>query len=372
MIKKGKLRVVVLFGGRSTEHEVSLISALSIFKAIDRSKYDVIPVKISKDGQWLLFPPPDQLDSIEALQSNEGDLVFAGDPLTRGFYRISRGGKKFESILAPLLVDVVFPVLHGTFGEDGSVQGLLGTADLPYVGGGVLASSIGMDKIVMKQIFFQNNLPAPDYMWFLRKDWEKSADVIQKGIEKEIGFPCFVKPANTGSSVGISKVHDLSDLATQIDLAGEYDRKILVEKAIDARELECSVLGNDDPKASVVGEIIPAHEFYDYEAKYISDRSQTLIPADIPREMSERIQQLAVTAFKAVDCAGMARIDFFMERETNHIYINEINTIPGFTPISMYPKLWEASGIPYSQLIDRLIELALERHRDLHRSKFRK
>ena len=372
MIKKRKLRVVVLFGGRSTEHEVSLISALSIFKAIDQSKYDVIPVKISKEGQWRLFPHPDQLDSIETLQSNEGSLLLAGDPLMKGFLQVVQGERGSESTLFSVDVDVVFPVLHGTFGEDGSVQGLLGMADLPYVGGGVLASSIGMDKIVMKQIFFQNNLPAPDYMWFLRKDWEKSADVIRKGIEKEIGFPCFVKPANTGSSVGISKVHDLSELATHIDLASEYDRKILVEKAIDARELECSVLGNDDPEASVVGEIIPAHEFYDYEAKYISDQSQTLVPAEIPEEISKRIQRLAVAAFKAVDCAGMARIDFFMERETGHLFVNEINTIPGFTPISMYPKLWEASGISYSRLIDRLIELALERHHDLHRSKFRR
>lgn len=366
-----KLRIAVLFGGRSTEHEVSLNSALSILKNIDRSKYVVIPVKISQEGRWRLFHDLHELNTIEDLQSDGGELIFAGDPLTKGFFQISRGDGDSESKCFPLAVDVVFPVLHGTFGEDGSLQGLLSMANLPYVGGGILASSVGMDKIVMKQIFFQNDLPAADYLWFLRKDWERKADVIKKGIQKEIGFPCFVKPANTGSSVGVSKAHNLSQLIKCIALAIQYDRKILVEKAIDARELECSVLGNDDPKVSVVGEIIPANEFYDYDAKYHSDQSQTIVPADISEEISKGVQQLAVAAYKAVDCAGMARVDFLLECETNRLFVNELNTIPGFTPISMYPKLWEASGISYSELIDQLIELALERHRDLHGSTFR-
>ncbi|MBN2030195.1 D-alanine--D-alanine ligase [bacterium] len=372
MKPKQKVRVAILFGGRSTEHEVSLNSALSILKNIDRSKYVVIPVKISKAGQWRLLPNPERLHSVEDLQSDDGDLLFAGDPLTNGFYRILKESEKDASMCSSLQIDVVFPILHGTFGEDGSLQGLLSMADLPCVGGGVLASSIGMDKILMKQVFFQNDLPATDYLWFLRKDWEQSDEKIQNGVQKEIGFPCFVKPANTGSSVGVCKACNLSELAECIELAVRYDRKILVEKAIDARELECSVLGNDDPKASVVGEIIPANEFYDYEAKYHSDQSQTLVPADLPEDISKNVQWLAVSAYKAIDCAGMGRVDFFLERETNRLFVNEINTIPGFTPISMYPKLWEASGISYSELIDRLIELALERHRDIHHSAYQK
>ncbi len=261
-------------------------------------------------------------------------------------------------------------MLHGTFGEDGTVQGLLALADLPCVGGGVLASALGMDKILMKQIFIQNDLPCTDFIWFIRKKWAYSQEVIRKAIVKEIGFPCFVKPANAGSSVGISKVKTEADLASAIDAAFEYDRKVLVEKAIEARELECAVLGNDDPIASVVGEILPSNEFYDYEAKYISTESKTIIPADLPDTIAKSIQHYAVEAFKAIDCAGMARVDFFLEKNTHRIFVNEINTIPGFTPISMYPKLWEASGISYPELIHRLIQLAIERYEDLRCSKF--
>ena len=371
MKNKKKLRVALLFGGRSTEHEVSLTSAVGILQVIDKNKYDILPIKISRNGQWLLLNDLQSLNSVERLKNGRGFPVIVGDPETKGFLKIEKEGTKaFRLSREP--VDVVFPVLHGTFGEDGTVQGLLSLADIPFVGAGVLASAIGMDKVMMKQIFFQNDLPSTDFIWFLRKDWEKSPGIIQKGVREEIGFPCFVKPANTGSSVGISKAHTEKELPYCINRAAEYDRKILIEKAVDARELECSVLGNDKPEASVVGEIIPCNEFYDYEAKYIRGESKTVIPAKIPNEIAEKVRNTAVAAFKAIDCAGMGRVDFLLERSTNKIFVNEINTIPGFTPISMYPKLWEASGISYSDLIDRLIELAIERHKDIHRSRFRK
>jgi D-alanine-D-alanine ligase len=371
MDKKKKIRVAVLFGGHSSEHEVSLTSALSILKHIDQTKYSVLPIKISKEGRWQALPGVKSLDSYQALESSKGALVLVGDPQSKGLIKLEKNVPDSSAEdWSPEPVDVVFPVLHGTFGEDGKVQGLLDLADLPCVGGGVLASALGMDKILMKQIFLQNDLPSPDFLYFLRKDWEKSAKIILKGVVKEVGFPCFVKPANTGSSVGISKAHDEKELIRAIDQAGLYDRKILVEKAVDARELECAVLGNDDPKASVVGEVIPCNEFYDYEAKYLMDGSKTLVPADIPDSVSQTVQNMSIAAFKALDCAGMGRVDFLLERKTDRIFINEINTIPGFTPISMYPKLWEASGISYPELIDRLIELAMERHEDLNRSKF--
>jgi len=371
MKKKKKIRVALLFGGRSTEHEVSLESAVGILQNIDKSKYEVLPIKITRQGRWQLLPDVDSLDSASRLDKIEGVLVVLGDPLVKGLFRL--GGNDGPSSAPPkdeITVDVIFPILHGTFGEDGTLQGLVSMADLPCVGAGVLASALGMDKIMTKQMYFQNDLPGVDFIWFLRKDWKATREVIKKGVSEEIGFPCFIKPANSGSSVGVYKVHDEQEFDTYMDRAVEYDRKILVEKAVDARELECAVLGNDDPKASVVGEIIPANEFYDYEAKYQSEQSRTLIPADIPGEVSETVRKLAVKAFKAIDCAGMGRVDFLLERGTNRIYINEINTIPGFTPISMYAKLWEASGISYPELIDRLIELAIERHEDLSRTKF--
>ncbi len=369
MKNKKKLRVALLFGGRSTEHEVSLTSAVGILKVIDKNKYDILPIKISKNRQWLLLDNLQSLDSVEKLKNCDGSLVIVGDPETKGFLKIEKDGAKALRLFHEP-VDVVFPILHGTFGEDGTVQGLLSLSDIPFVGAGVLASAIGMDKIMMKQIFFQNELASIDFIWFLRKDWEKSPEVIQKGVRDHIDFPCFVKPANTGSSVGISKAHNEEELPDCVNRAAEYDRKILIEKAVDARELECSVLGNDNPEASVVGEIIPCNEFYDYEAKYILSESRTVIPADIPEKIAEQVRSMAVAAFKAVDCAGMGRVDFLLERETNRIFVNEINTIPGFTPISMYPKLWEASGLSYSELIDRLIELAIERHKDIHQSRF--
>jgi len=370
MSSSKKIRVAVLFGGRSTEYEVSLSSAVSILNAINRDKYDILPVHISKEGRWELITDSKMLSSVETLKKSKGDFFLLSEPKVKGFLRISDGPKNSAPQIFSELVDVVFPVLHGTFGEDGAVQGLLRVADLPFVGAGVLGSALGMDKIMMKQMFMENDLTTSDFIWFLRKKWKSKPDEIIQGVVQEIGFPCFVKPANTGSSVGVSKANSEVELSNSINKAARYDRKILIEKRIDAHELECSVLGNDDPKASVVGEVIPCNEFYDYEAKYLDDESETIIPADIPKNISEKIQRMAVDAFKALDCAGMARVDFLLERKTDQIFINEINTIPGFTPISMYPKLWEASGIPYSELIDRLIELALERHQDLNDSEF--
>jgi D-alanine-D-alanine ligase len=373
MTERKRLRVALLFGGKSTEHEVSLTSTVGILKNINQDKYYILPVKITKRGRWMLLSDPTSLDSVESLSRAEGVPVVIGDPEAKGLFRIRKSSDRSPSdVFSYIPVDVAFPILHGTFGEDGTIQGLLSTADLPFVGAGVLASALGMDKIMMKQIFFQNELPSADFMWFLRKDWKTSAEVIQNGVKEQIGFPCFIKPANSGSSVGVFKAHNEKEFPDFVNRAAEYDRKILVEKSIDARELECSVLGNDKPEASVVGEIIAGKEFYDYEAKYQSEESRSVIPADIPEKISNAVRQLAVKAFKAVDCSGMGRVDFLLEHGSNHIFINEINTIPGFTPISMYPKLWEASGISYSELIDRLIELALERYEDLSRSRFRR
>jgi D-alanine-D-alanine ligase len=365
-----KLRVAVVFGGRSSEHDVSLTSAAGIFRNIDREKYDILPVKISRTGRWQLLPSSADLDSVQALDRASGPTVLAGNPERRGFFLLDESSKPSAECIAFEPADVVFPMLHGTFGEDGTVQGLLSLSDLPCAGAGVPSSAIGMDKILMKQVFLHNDLPCVDFIWFLRKKWKSDSGVIRGAVQKEIGFPCFVKPANAGSSVGVFKAKNDVELSRFIDAACEYDRKILVEKAVEGRELECGVLGNDEPEASVVGEIVPANEFYDYEAKYLSKGSKTLVPAALSEPISRAIRHFAVEAFKAVDCAGMARVDFFLERDTNRIFVNEINTLPGFTPISMYPKMWEASGVPYSELIDRLIGLALERHADMRRSKF--
>jgi D-alanine-D-alanine ligase len=360
-----KLRVAVLFGGRSAEHEVSVTSALSIIQRIDQEKYEIVPVKISREGQWKVLADVRALDSVRALETAAGQTVLVGDPETSGLVRTE--GPDTDRRNEP--VDVVFPVLHGTYGEDGTIQGLFQLAGIPCVGGGVLASAVGMDKVLQKQVFLQHGLPMARFIWFLRKEWETSPERIRKRIQSEIGFPCFVKPANLGSSVGIFKIKDESALDARLGDAAQFDRKLVVERAVDARELECAVLGNDDPEASPVGEIISCNEFYDYEAKYLLDGSRTVVPADVPQVVSDSVRRMAVTVFKAVDCAGMARVDFFLERGTNRVLVNEINTIPGFTPISMYPKLWEAGGIPYSDLIDRLIGLALERHADMGRSR---
>ena len=364
-----KFRVGVIFGGQSGEHEVSLVSAQGIMNAMDKEKYEIIPIGITKKGRWLTSGEPMKLlQPAPSVPPASGDAERA-EPETRELLVRSRRDLVPGTREAGFpQVDVVFPVLHGPYGEDGTVQGLLELADIPYVGAGVLGSALGMDKIAMKGVFKSHGLPVVEYVAFKRKDWERTPETVMELVEKELGYPCFIKPANLGSSVGISKVHQRGELAPALELAARYDRRMLAERAVNAREIEVSVLGNDEPIASVPGEIIPCREFYDYIAKYIDDRSELIIPADLPSEMTRRIQELAIAAFMAVDCAGMARVDFLLDKDTGDLYICELNTIPGFTPISMYPKLWGASGISYSELIDRLIELALERHADNSRS----
>lgn len=358
-----RLRVGVIFGGRSGEHDVSLRSAQAIMNALESDRFDLVPIGITRQGRWLTGGDP-----LLRLAANSA-LPLPGVTLDR-----QNSSHLPENVEDQSLdptdsewasgVDVLFPVLHGPFGEDGTVQGMLELSNIPYVGSGVLASSLAMDKIVSKQIFTQLGLPVAPWIWVLRRDWERDPDAISARIEAELGYPCFVKPANLGSSVGISKVRHQGELANAMAEAAHHDRKILIEQGLNARELEVSVLGNDDPVTSVVGEIVPSNEFYDYHAKYVDDRSELLIPAPIDPEISEEVRRMAVEAFKAIDGAGMARVDFFLERETGAIYLNEINTIPGFTAISMYPKLWEASGLPFQELVARLIELAVERHRE--------
>ena len=375
-----KIRLGVLFGGRSGEHEVSLTSAASVLKALDPAKYEVVPVGITREGRWRVGPKAvgllteaagdDAAQRTAPLQTvlEEGRAVTPSvDPTGPKLLSLA---KSSPALNARPEVDVIFPVLHGTFGEDGTIQGLLELADVAYVGAGVLASSTGMDKDVMRRLFRDAGLPVVPWELVLRKDWEDDPAGVRKRIEKRLCYPFFVKPANLGSSVGITKVHEPGELEAAMGLAAQYDRKILVEKAVDAREIECAVLGNDNPEASVPGEIIPVNEFYDYEAKYIKEGSELVIPAHLSPRQSKRVQELAVRAFKAIDCAGMARVDFLLGRKSGRILVLEINTIPGFTSISMYPKLWEASGVPYSKLLDRLIELALERHRDKTRTRF--
>lgn len=360
-----KIRVGVIFGGRSGEHEVSLRSAESIISAIDKSKYEVVPIGISKEGRWLVSRDATALLPQSVMASDEKKSVtIIGDPTRQGLMHLDSNDAPCAS--EPL--DVVFPALHGTYGEDGTIQGLLEMAGVAYVGCGVLASSTGMDKLVMKQLFRQAGLTVGEYEWFLRSSWEQSPEAILSRISDTLGFPVFVKPANLGSSVGISKARDEQELKDAINDAARYDRRVIVERAVVGREIEVSILGNDNPMASLPGEIIAGKEFYDYEDKYIDNKSKTEVPADLPLETIEQIQRDAIIAFQAIDGAGLARVDFFVERGTNRVIINEINTMPGFTSISMYAKMWEASGISYSELIDRLIELSLERHRDKSRN----
>jgi D-alanine-D-alanine ligase len=335
-------RIVVLFGGRSGEHEVSIRSAASVISALAQAKYEVVPVAITKEGRWLA-----PAESVKLLPADSRQATSTGTAVTVSQEPGSASG-----------VDVVFPVLHGTFGEDGTVQGFLELADVAYVGAGVLGSACGMDKDVMKRLFREAGLPTVEHVAFLRR--ERSKRVAD--LEKRFRYPLFVKPANLGSSVGISKAHNREELVAALDLAAQYDRKIVVERAVVGREIECSVLGNDDPKASVPGEIVASREFYDYEAKYIDEGSKLLIPAPLTAAQTSEVQRLAVAAFQAVECCGLARVDFFLEDKTGQVLLNEINTMPGFTSISMYPKMWEASGLSYKNLIDRLVELALERH----------
>jgi D-alanine-D-alanine ligase len=360
-----KIRVGVLFGGRSGEHDVSLQSAASVIKALDPAKYEIVPIGITREGHWRVGSGALQLLP-QVLESGE-PVTPSVDPTGPKLLRLTRAVPASNSQPD---VDVVFPVLHGTFGEDGTVQGLLELANIPYVGAGVLASAAGMDKDVMKRLFRDAGLPILPWELVLRADWETDPVAVRRQIEKELRYPLFVKPANLGSSVGISKVHHRFELAAALDLAAQYDRKILIEKGIDAREIECSVLGNDHPQVSVPGEVVPVNEFYDYEAKYVKEGSKLVIPAELTPLQTDKVQEVAIRAFQAVDGAGMGRVDFLLDRKRGQVYLNEINTIPGFTSISMYPKLWEATGIPYSRLLDRLIELALERYQEKSRTRF--
>jgi D-alanine-D-alanine ligase len=380
-----KLRVGIVFGGRSGEHEVSLRSAASVLAAIDKKKYEVVPIGITKTGHWLLADDAQHMLAggttvtaatvPKARPAHQSALVPTTHPA--GLLHLPASAAKEQGQAEALGVDVLFPVLHGTFGEDGTIQGLFELAGKAYVGSGVLGSAAGMDKDVMKRLFAAAGLPIVEHITLLRGAWQKSPRKAITEIEANLRYPLFVKPANLGSSVGISKVHDRSELAPAIVLAASYDRKIIIEQGVGgraaknkpaepARELEVAVLGNDDPKASVVGEIVPAKEFYDYEAKYESDGSIPIIPARLSKAQAREVREMAIAAFHACDCAGLARVDFLLEPESRtgkpgRLYLNEINTMPGFTSISMYPKLWEASGLKYSDLIDRLIELALER-----------
>lgn len=356
-----KIRVGVIFGGRSGEHEVSLRSAESIINAIDKKKYEVVPIGITRQGRWLVSGDAKaMLPEIVMRANHHQSVAIIGDPTQQGLKRLDANISE--------RIDVVFPVLHGTYGEDGTIQGLLEMAGVPYVGCGVLGSATGMDKVVMKQLFVQAGLVVADYEWFLRAAWEASPEAIIKKIARRLGYPVFVKPANLGSSVGISKAVDQRELRDAINDAARYDRKVIVERAVVGREIEVSVLGNDQPVASLPGEIITGHEFYDYEDKYVDTTSRTEVPAQLPKKIIERIQRNAVKAFQAIDGSGLARVDFFVENDTQQVIINEVNTMPGFTSISMYPKLWAASGISYGELIDRLIDLAFERHRDKARN----
>jgi D-alanine-D-alanine ligase len=393
-----KIRVGILFGGRSGEHEVSLLSAASVFNAIDKKKYEVVPIGISKEGRWVTAADAERL--LHGKVEDHKHLR-AGDPeATPGAAVLAKG----ESVVVPpepqrygsimpfetdksshaltrraadraIDVDVIFPVLHGTFGEDGTIQGLLELADMPYVGAGVLGSAAGMDKDIMKALFRAAGLPIVKHVTFLRSEWEANAKKAEKLVESKLRYPVFVKPANLGSSVGISKARDRKQLGPAIDEAAKFDRKIVIEQGVGggkmkAREIECSVLGNDQPQASLPGEIVPSTEFYDYNAKYLDEGSQLIIPAKLSKAETKTVQRLAIGAFKAVDCAGLARVDFLMEPESRKIYLNEINTMPGFTAISMYPKLWAASGVSYSDLIGRLIQFGLERHGEKKKNQY--
>ena len=362
---KGKIRVAVLFGGQSGEHDVSLRSAQTVIGALDPERYEVVPVGITRDGRWLASGDPmRQLTAHSPLFALPAGPEDADDSATALESEI---GAASPSVPAGALggdIDVVFPVLHGPMGEDGTVQGMLELVGVPYVGAGVLGSAVAMDKAVAKTLLAQAGLPQARWRAVTRRDWERGAEAVTAWIADALGFPCFVKPANMGSSVGITKVHDAGELPKAMALATRYDRKVILEQAVDARELEVAVLGNEDAMASVAGEIVPCNEFYDYDAKYVDDRSELIIPAELEGKELVYLQELAVDAFNALDLAGMARVDFFLERGTDHIYVNEVNTIPGFTSISMYPLLWAASGVPLRELVDRLIALALERHAD--------
>jgi D-alanine-D-alanine ligase len=368
-----RLRIGVLFGGRSTEHEVSILSAQSIIAAMDPQRFEAVPLYIDKNGRWLVGASLKSLVSEDAASKY---VYLPPDPTQHALIPAQDGhghnssspvsGEGRGGGVPPL--DAIFPVFHGLNGEDGTIQGVLELANIPYVGAGVLGSALGLDKIYMKRAFAAAGLPTVDYLPITRRQYEQDPNAFIALVEARLGYPCFSKFANSGSSVGTTKAHDRAELVAGLRFAASFDRKLLVERAVDARELEVSVLGNDEPQASVVGEIVPAHEFYDYEAKYLDEGSRLLIPAAIEAGLAEDVRGMALRAFQAVDAAGMARVDFFMERKTGRVLVNELNTIPGFTRISMYPKLWEASGLSYPKLIERLVDLAIERFNDKQRS----
>jgi len=364
-----KLRVGVIFGGRSGEHEVSIRSARAIVEAIDRKKFEVVPIAITKEGKWLAPAQSAQLlpASVQPLLPSKthtvtGDIALLGDPSRKGLISLDRESLNGEKL------DVVFPALHGTYGEDGTLQGLLEMADVPYVGCGVLASSCGMDKVTMKSLFVQAGLPICKYLWFLRSQWRKDPGKVIRKVMSDIGLPCFVKPANLGSSVGVSRATDKKSLSDAIDLAAEYDRKIIVEEELVAREIECAVLGNDEPQASLPGEYVvydEAARFLDYTEKYTNTgRVSFVVPAPLSKSITTKIQRMAIRAFQSVDGAGLARVDFFLVRDGGELVVNELNTMPGLTEVSGYPKMWEASGLPFQRLLETLIELAFERHKE--------
>jgi len=352
-----KIRVGIIFGGRSVEHEVSLVSAASVINALDKNRYDIIPIGITPAGKWLSSGETLHLLKEKRSIDNEPEHILVPDPRKQSLVILSDSGSTGQA------VDVIFPLIHGTYGEDGSIQGLLELADIPYIGAGVLGSAVGMDKVIQKELLQQAKIPVTPSVSFFYDTFKNQGRKTILGIERKLTYPLFIKPANSGSSVGISKAHDQNELAVSIEAASQFDRKILVEQGVKyAREIECSVLGNDNPIASVLGEIVPSNEFYDYDAKYVDGKTSEVIPAKLSKALVKKVQKYALSAFRVLDCAGMARVDFLVNRKTNRIFLNEINTIPGFTSISMYPKLWQASGISYSALLDKLIQLAIERH----------
>ncbi len=371
-----KIRVGVIYGGRSGEHEISLRSARSVIEAMSRDIYDVVPIAITKEGKWLgaaesvKLLPDETKRLVPARITNKAgrDVAIIGDPTHSGLVALEANHE--QSASQPF--DLIFPVLHGTYGEDGTLQGLLEMAGAPYVGCGVLASSCGMDKVAMKSLFRDAGLPICKYIWFLRSDWERDPAAIRRRTKREIGFPCFVKPANLGSSVGISKATDKNSLDKAIELAARYDRKVIVEEGLDAREIECAVIGNDEPKASLPGEYVvheEAAKFLDYTEKYSSTgHVDFVVPAPLSKSLIKKIQSMATRAFRAVDGSGLARVDFFLRRDTKELLVNELNTMPGLTDVSGYPKMWQASGVSFPEIIDQLIALAFERHRDKART----
>lgn len=354
-----KVRVAVIYGGTNTEHEVSIVSARSIINNLDPKKYSILPIKITKDNRW---------ETHLELTSSTSKKLSSIVPIVKKPKKFSQKNSFLvtaQNTIDQKKIDVIFPILHGPFGEDGTLQGMLEMMRLPYVGCGVLSSALCMDKVVQKQLCENQGISVPKFIYFTKKDWQKNKKALLKDVKKTIKYPCFVKPVNQGSSIGISKAKNKLQLTKAVNYALHYDLKTIVEKAVPhAREIECSILGNDKPKASILGEIVPSNEFYDYDAKYVDGASREIIPAKLPKKLSNKIRQTAIDSFKILNGSGMARVDFLLNDRTKKYYLNELNTLPGFTSISMYPKLWQASGLSYPKLLDKLIQLALERYQD--------